>query len=948
MSSSPTTPGSVSSDSARHEKCTPVSKRRSSRKRRSLAVIQQSTVDEMSKEEEGEDMPPLLGSPSPQQQQKQQRRDTADSADLRDLMTALNSSSRRDTEESFNTARGSLAASIDTPQSGKPKPRRKSKSKKGRRLTADGADLESLMKGLEDGENEEEEGSDDDDDEGEELACAAETPTPPPLNVSAASSDSSSVSTRVPTPHSKSSQMSDGGDDVVEDEEQDTLPPLAASPFKNFSKRKGKRSASLGGGDGEGEGAPKGILNKGRMSLPGGNIKVDEEVRDAEDKTKMRNNKKKKRRKSVAFGSPQAAEFNSSSPSANLTPMPTSEAKQKYTVPDTSIMSESSADTTNSSTANGDSEDNTVELEGDLNALMTSVGQGYGTDMVDDDNTVELEGDISDLLKNAEDEQEGGEDETMEIEGDLSAVLDSVGGELDKIGKENGGKIAEVVINSPKSTRVDFSPTPKYEDDFAGIMRKAEGRVEENLSNVKIDVCCKEIVNFCSRNDKVSFDQAVHDVDSVFLKCCQAAVDVKGKGQNIAVLDIVGEVVEAAKEEIKVKMEQTKEGGRALLETAKADNPEIVKVIQIGMRRKGETEFKDKLRELYGKVKTRVLNDWRSWEKRCAVAMIAAFEERKDEEKENLEVLEGHLQKVQSAIKEAERGMSEKLREAKRAIVEKRKKELEEARAENERLSNEVEELERKAGEVAEILAREERKAEEFKEVKEVKAKVVASQKDSNDRSKKFKTLEGLLLYSPVQVNSSNIICDFTGGMMTETRVSLGFDIKSEGVTANMLLKKAEKGRKGRMLTNSLSSEATKLVAKRIQGMIGYVNGTLEVNSAAEIPSILQEMEVSIGRVEALAREVSEVSISNEIAVEESSDSWLVTVVFVGRKTKTKVNAVFEIPFKGYPFSHISCVCECVIGDLEEEKMAEAVRRNANVGWGYFYRCTQVVKSFIK
>ena len=143
-----------------------------------------------------------------------------------------------------------------------------------------------------------------------------------------------------------------------------------------------------------------------RASLPAAGVPMGDDTDTLDSKGGKK--KRKKGRKSVAFGSPQAAEFNSSSPSASLTPMPTEAAKLKYAVPDNSMMSESSADTSTASASlmnitadsaggnfeGGDQEnddDNTVELEGDINALMTSVSQGHGTNEMDEDeNTVEV------------------------------------------------------------------------------------------------------------------------------------------------------------------------------------------------------------------------------------------------------------------------------------------------------------------------------------------------------------------------------------------------------------------------------------------------------------------------------------------------------------------------------------------------------------------------------
>jgi hypothetical protein len=73
-------------------------------------------------------------------------------------------------------------------------------------------------------------------------------------------------------------------------------------------------------------------------------------------------------RKSVAFGSPDAAEYRIGSPSVNLTPMPHKQAKAMYAIPrDTSPDSPLNED---SSPEHSNSEDQTVEMDIDMNALI--------------------------------------------------------------------------------------------------------------------------------------------------------------------------------------------------------------------------------------------------------------------------------------------------------------------------------------------------------------------------------------------------------------------------------------------------------------------------------------------------------------------------------------------------------------------------------------------------
>ena len=70
--------------------------------------------------------------------------------------------------------------------------------------------------------------------------------------------------------------------------------------------------------------------------------------------------------------------------------------------------------------------------------------------------------------------------------------------------------------------------------------------------------------------------------------------------------------------------------------------------------------------------------------------------------------------------------------------------------------------------------------AQHYVESQKAKKEMATVSKECKTREKKYKTLEGLLMWSPVLVDSSKIIVDFSGGEMEETKVSLGFDLKSE------------------------------------------------------------------------------------------------------------------------------------------------------------------------
>lgn len=80
---------------------------------------------------------------------------------------------------------------------------------------------------------------------------------------------------------------------------------------------------------------------------------------------KIRSNSKSSQR-SVAFGSPEAAEYHIGSPSVNMTPMPSKKAKELYAIPRDNISGEAS-DTSSPVV------DHTVEIEADLNILVDKI-----------------------------------------------------------------------------------------------------------------------------------------------------------------------------------------------------------------------------------------------------------------------------------------------------------------------------------------------------------------------------------------------------------------------------------------------------------------------------------------------------------------------------------------------------------------------------------------------
>ena len=101
-------------------------------------------------------------------------------------------------------------------------------------------------------------------------------------------------------------------------------------------------------------------------------------------------------RKSVAFGSPEVAEYNISSPSVSMTPVPSRKAKEMYAMPD-----------------------DTVEIEADMKALMSTIDNPGGFNPTRDPVR-------RPPLMSRRSLSFGGEEKTEELEIDMSSLLNKV------------------------------------------------------------------------------------------------------------------------------------------------------------------------------------------------------------------------------------------------------------------------------------------------------------------------------------------------------------------------------------------------------------------------------------------------------------------------------------------------------------------------------------------
>lgn len=260
-------------------------------------------------------------------------------------------------------------------------------------------------------------------------------------------------------------------------------------------------------------------------------------------------------------------------------------------------------------------------------------------------------------------------------------------------------------------------------------------------------------------------------------------------------------------------------------------------------------------------------------------------------------------------------------------------------------------------------MAREEEKAaktekqhEEFVKAQEQKLKMAAATKELKMREKKFKMLEGLLLFSPVMVDSGKIIVDFTGGSREETKVSLGFDLKNpDNITCFMLKNEEKKGKgkkiKRRLVGNSgVGKEASLFARTRMEAVMDFVNNDLDVKSGAEIPNIMQNIEFQIGRIELIAHEIANLGNKYDSVLEHNSKTgaFALTLDFISRTQTAKLRAVFDVVDEDYPFTPLDAVLENVIGVKEVDKVGEIVKRNVEPGFGYLKRACDTIAVYMK
>ena len=163
-------------------------------------------------------------------------------------------------------------------------------------------------------------------------------------------------------------------------------------------------------------------------------------------------------------------------------------------------------------------------------------------------------------------------------------------------------------------------------------------------------------------------------------------------------------------------------------------------------------------------------------------------------------------------------------------------------------IENEVAEMEAKAAEMTKELntldaelANFEGANKEYSREKAVNLKLEKLKKTTKAKEKKFKMLEGLLLWSPVTVNGSTIIVNFNG-VLKETEASIGFDLANpDGIAAQMTNGHTKlSGAKKAARRPNFSKDAKMYAKAKMTDLLEYVNNELVVMNGSEISEIIQ------------------------------------------------------------------------------------------------------------
>jgi myosin heavy subunit len=274
------------------------------------------------------------------------------------------------------------------------------------------------------------------------------------------------------------------------------------------------------------------------------------------------------------------------------------------------------------------------------------------------------------------------------------------------------------------------------------------------------------------------------------------------------------------------------------------------------------------MESLYTAVQESVTAEWRAWESAVTGSMLTGLNEEQAElerEEETFQEMDGMLKKELQQLEEA------KGAEAK----EKRRQSLERKEQQVAKVNEELSAMEAQAKALEEELREitEECDAAEAAEAAraancDAKERLDKLKKSSKASEKKYKMLEGLLLWSPALVNDDNIVVNFNGSL-AETSVSVGFDVanSAKGIAACMMQKHvaavgpaAAKGtpkKKPAVRQAVYSKDARKFASAKIASLTAFVNEELNVKNRQQLPEILQVIEWQVGRIEAVALEIS-------------------------------------------------------------------------------------------
>lgn len=639
------------------------------------------------------------------------------------------------------------------------------------------------------------------------------------------------------------------------------------------------------------------------------------------------------RRKSVAFGSPKIIEYNKSSPSTSLTPVP---GAKMSTTKDDDVTEELEEDMTTLLANNEEDAGSTPFASRKVPLRMSAESSDDSGMSIDDEDateemmmmehTVELENDMESLLENVVVNHKSDtpfeslmadEDHTVELEASMEDVLDAVDLSVSRRRRSSlstrrfslqpsrrSSLTGEISVNSsvmsatPK-TRVQAVPEP-----FTLTMREVAESL--GISNVCLDAVAdallvsvqgisgpsaSEVTMFVSNvqellesgSDPVDLDQLVTESEDVQAKLLAVQKAIRS-GEDSAYLKELQKSLQIAQEvELTMWLDSV---AKSLVEALHATGQEL----DLSMA-KLEKDFN------FVEDQMEILSIMAS--KAVRKARRKSLQRRKTA----VQLLEEEIAGIESELKRAQDYLDAALDE--HALVQGIVKASETLTLTTQALEN---------------------------------AKVLAS-----DNELQYSNVLGLGRFTPANMNDSELSFHYLG-QNPASCVAVSFAILSTRVLCQVkpcpeIFSKCASGRP----TKADAQYLKVAIADLCSGAARQI-----ISSPTEIGSMLQLLEWKIGRLEQTAVELAMLRRRYNAQLQRPSSAGnyvQLEVEFVGKSNK--LLAYFEIS-PSYPFSAVSIGMDLLEGTVDMEDIQKQLIKHAKPGFGYLSRTCDVVAAYVR